>query len=115
MQNRSKTFLKHRQNRSKTFLKHRQQTAKLPHNWSVVPVLPEFCSGATGVLFRHCRSFITAVRELVLLEVSKHHIIHHVGAYIVKIGQRVGLCQFDVAFLAEITGMLRRALSLLVS
>ena len=81
----------------------------------VVPVLPECCSGATGILFRHCRSFITAVRELVLLEVPKHHIIHHVGAYIVKIGQRVGLCQFDVAFLAEITGMLHRALSLLVS
>ena len=76
-------------------------------------MLPEFCSGATGVLFRHYRSFITEVRELVLLEVSKH--IHHVGAYIVKIGQRIGLCQFDVAFLAEITGMLRQALSLLVS
>jgi hypothetical protein len=78
-------------------------------------VLPEFCSGATGVLFRHCRSVIPAVPELVLLEVSKHHIIHHVGAYIVKIGQRVGLCQFDVAFLAEVTEMLRQALSLLVS
>ncbi len=59
-------------------------------------------SRTTGVLFRHCRSFITAVRELVLLEVSKHHIIHQVAAYIVKIGQIVGLCQFDVAFLAEV-------------
>ena len=78
-------------------------------------MLPEFYSGTAGVLLQQCRSFIPAVRELVLLEVSKHHIIHHVGAYIVKIGQRVGLCQFDVAFLAEITGMLRRALSLLVS
>ena len=82
---------------------------------SVVPVLPECCSCAVGVLVRCYRSFIPAVRELVLLEVSKHHIIHHVGAYIVKIGQRVGICQFDVAFLVEITGMLRRALSLLVS
>ena len=78
-------------------------------------MLPEFYSGTAGVLFRCYRSFIPAVRELVLLEVSKHHIIHQIGAYIVKIGQRVGLCQFDVAFLAKITGMLRRALSLLVS
>ncbi len=76
-QNRSKTFLKHRQNRSETFLKHRQQTAKLPHNWSVVPVLlfvvpvllfvvpvaPKCCSGATGVLFRCYRSFIPALPE----------------------------------------------------
>ena len=69
-QNRSKTFLKHRQNRSKTFLKHRQQTAKLPHNWSFVPVLlfvvpvaPKCCSGAAGVLFRCYRSFIPALPE----------------------------------------------------
>ena len=69
-QNRSKTFLKHRQNRSKTFLKHRQQTAKLPHNWSVVPVLlfvvpvaPKCCSGAAGVLFRCYRSFIPVLPE----------------------------------------------------
>ena len=69
-QNRGKTFLKHRQNRSETFLKHRQQTAKLPHNWSVVPVLLfvvpvllEFYSGAAGVLFRCYRSFIPALPE----------------------------------------------------
>ena len=69
-QNQTSTFLKHRQNRSKTFLKHRQQTAKLPHNWSVVPVLlfvvpvaPKCCSGAVGVLFRCCRSFIPVLPE----------------------------------------------------
>ena len=65
-----KIFLKYRHNINKTFLKHRQQTAKLPHNWSVVPVLlfvvsvaPKCCSGAAGVLFRCYRSFIPALPE----------------------------------------------------
>ena len=66
-----------------TFLKYRQNLSKRN-------------SRAAGVLLQQCGSFI-------LIEVSKHHIIHHIAAYIVKIRQIIGLCQFDVAFLAEIT------------
>lgn len=50
---------------------------KLPHNWSVVPVLlfvvpvllfvvpvaPKCCSGATGVLFQCYRSFVPVLPE----------------------------------------------------
>lgn len=81
----------------------------------VVPVAPKCCFGATGVLFRHCRSFITAVRELILLEVSKTS--YHSPRRCIYRQDRAESrpLSIDVAFLAEITGMLRRALSLLVS